>query len=279
MILVSGIGLFLLIILAASISSIEFKSGQEISSIVTNPEYTDLPITRTSWWTYLCLTMILVMFPLGIILLIFSSEARKYFKKNMKVVAIWLGFLILWQLFSSKNDALISNQLEYMPPTPQTIEVPTSMGSEINTPETFSPPILPNWQAYMIGFTLVFFIGLIIYLFWVWNQPKDPLLEEIALKTLREINAGQQWEDAVIQCYAQMIMTVRRKRGLNRDISMTPGEFVEGLEQAGIPSIPTRKLTTLFEKARYSDRSSNKNEANEAMECLSAIVQALEVVK
>jgi hypothetical protein len=218
------------------------------------------------------------MLPVGLVLLIFSPEARKLFKRNMKAVFIWLAFVwVILFLSRQKENSIILDQPESAISRPGFLEAPPSFTAEIDSTEIFTPPILVNWQAYLIGFILVVGVGLLSFYLWDRNKKKDSRLEKIVLETLRDINAGRQWEDAVIQCYAQMTDAVSRKRRMKRDISMTPAEFAKGLEEAGLPSGPIRKLTDLFERVRYGSRSSRENEASEAILCLTEIISYLEV--
>ena len=60
---------------------------------------------------------------------------------------------------------------------------------------------------------------------------------------------------------------------------MTPAEFAHHLINAGMPAEPIDRLTRLFEKARYSPRSSHTNEAEEAANCLTEILYAMEEIR
>jgi hypothetical protein len=92
---------------------------------------------------------------------------------------------------------------------------------------------------------------------------------------LKDLSAGRDWDDTVIRCYARMSEAVDQERGLHRQQAMTPQEFASRLEQAGLPSEPVRRLTRLFEKARYGGRKSSREDVNEAVTCLTAILHAV----
>lgn len=277
-IVLSGLGLLSLFILTTSITSLEFKPGGEFSSFSVRSTFPINPELHNTWWLSLCLSGILVMLPIGLVLLVFSPEARKLFRKNMKIVFIWVACLWVILFFSrQKENRILFDQPESTITRPEFMEPPSSTKGEIDVTEIFTPPILGNWQAYLVGFILVVGVGLISFYLWEKNQQKDSHLKKIVLETLSDINAGRQWEDAVIQCYAQMNDAVRRKRRMKRDLSMTPGEFAKGLEEAGLPSGPIRKLTSLFERVRYGSQSSRKNEATEAIQCLTEIISSLDI--
>ena len=118
-----------------------------------------------------------------------------------------------------------------------------------------------------------------VYFFWLRNHQEDDALKTIALRTLTDIREGRQWEDAIIQCYAQMNTSIQRQKSINRKYFLTPAEFARELTAAGLPSEPVEKLTGLFEYARYSRGKTYDKDATEAIHCLNVITQALEVTE
>jgi hypothetical protein len=70
-----------------------------------------------------------------------------------------------------------------------------------------------------------------------------------------------------------MIDVVNTKRGLARDLAMTPSEFETYLEKAGLPTKPVSRLTRLFETVRYGLGISSQSDMDEAISCLSSILQ------
>jgi len=145
----------------------------------------------------------------------------------------------------------------------------------------FTPPDLPNWANYLIslGVTLAL-LGLTWVLLRWWQRlnrrypPPDTLkdLASIARASLRDLSSGGDWADAITNCYVRMSEVVSRTRGLYRQQAMTPAEFARRLERAGLPGEPVRRLTRLFESVRYGARKPDKNEINEAVSCLNAIL-------
>jgi hypothetical protein len=72
-----------------------------------------------------------------------------------------------------------------------------------------------------------------------------------------------------------MSAVLDEKRGIHRQRGMTPSEFASRLEQKGLPSDPVRRLTRLFERARYGGQESSQEDVNEAITCLRAILHAV----
>ncbi len=54
---------------------------------------------------------------------------------------------------------------------------------------------------------------------------------------------------------------------------MTPAEFATRLENSGLPSDAVRRLTRLFEGVRYGLQKTGPTEINEAVACLTTILQ------
>ena len=93
----------------------------------------------------------------------------------------------------------------------------------------------------------------------------------IAKKLLDDLADGAEWEDVIVRSYVQMGDVVKARRGIRRDIEMTPNEFSERLIAAGLPANPVQRLTRLFERVRYSPHSAGEEEVNEAVACLNEI--------
>ena len=145
-------------------------------------------------------------------------------------------------------------------------------------PETFSPEqVSPIW-SYLITLVIVTALGVLIW--WIWRawsksqEQEDLPLKDFALiarASLDDLNAGAEWEDVIVRSYVQMGEVVKARRGIRRDIEMTPNEFSERLIAAGLPASPVQRLTRLFERVRYSPHSAGESEVAEAVACLNEI--------
>jgi hypothetical protein len=276
-IILSCVGLIALILLGASIARLEFSPGKEVSWTKTGIQFPFGALFNLNWLTTFCVSLLLVMLPVSIVLLIFSPEARKYFRRNMKALLLWLGFFfVLQHIYRNTETTITFDNPEEVVAPPKLIQPPSSIGTEVGESELFAVADVAIWQAYLIGFILIVLVGLIIVYLWSKNQQETEGLEAIARKTLKDLNSGRKWEDAVIQCYAQMNNVVRRQRSLDRKKSITASEFALQLETAGLPSKPVHTLTNLFERARYGEQTSFNNEVDVALQCLTDIIYSLE---
>lgn len=66
---------------------------------------------------------------------------------------------------------------------------------------------------------------------------------------------------------------VNERRGIARDLEMTPHEFAQRLVLAGLPANPVRELTRLFERVRYSPHTADEREVAAAVACLEEIAE------
>ncbi len=218
-------GFISIFILSIIIEDLKFNPG---TTLLTNegtlPLFSFGKSLHTNWLINLFLMSVFAMFPLVVIMLIFSSEARSLFKKYFKALIIWFSFLLgvcsFVLLFNQENyleaNAISNSSLPVVsyPPSLQA----TEMASAI---KIYSPPSLPDWLGYMIGFFVAVVLGLLIYYFWVLQRTDDDI-KTIALKTITDINQGRQWEDAIIQCYAEMNEAVNCRKRINRKVFLTP---------------------------------------------------------
>jgi len=266
------VGLFLL---ATSLSNLTFDPGQTLASSNQRGGIPAGPLIEIGGFGTICFAVIMALFPIGLVMVIFSKEARALFKRYFKFIFFWVAFLILMRL-GSRQEEEVPEFVEEGPAKLALPEIPDSIGLEEVPPEVYTPPEVSNWLGFLIGFIIIVVIGVLAYLWWENNRQKDDDFSHITLKTLKDISSGRQWEDAIIQCYADMNAIVQQQRRLHRAQALTANEFAEELQRAGLPPEPVQNLTRLFEKARYSNRKTQTDESTAAIQCLTDILQALE---
>jgi hypothetical protein len=270
------VGLFLL---AASLSNLNFNPGQTLPVSNQRGGIPAGPLIEIGGIGTICFAAIMALVPIGLVMVIFSKDARDLFKRYFKVIFFWVAFLILMRLGSRQKEN--EELLEITQDSPVGLglpEIPESIGLEETPIEIYAPPEVANWLGYLIGFLIIVLVGIVIYIWWEKNRQSDDDISYITLKTLKDISDGGQWEDAIIQCYADMTAVVRQQRRLHRDRALTASEFAEELQKAGLPSEPVQNLTRLFEKARYSNRQTQTDESTTAIQCLTEISTALEAI-
>jgi hypothetical protein len=174
--------------------------------------------------------------------------------------------------------------LEYISKTP--IAPPTPIYNDL-TPQVFQPPAefhppqVSNLIIYLVSLTIILlfiFMAWIIYRRWHSRPPQKIFnslegLGEAARLALDDLAAGLDGQDAIIICYTRMSEVVMQKRDMERGKSRTASEFATRLISAGLPGDSVRRLTRLFESARYGMRESQPVEIEEAKACLTEIAR------
>jgi hypothetical protein len=147
-------------------------------------------------------------------------------------------------------------------------------------PPVFTPPQETPLFSYLVSVAVIL---LMVFLAWklyrTWqelNPSGGQSLREIAKvarASLRDLSDGRESTDVILNCYFRMSDVVGDKKKLQRDSAMTPTEFAHRLEQSGLPGDAVRRLTRLFEHVRYGGHKAGPNETNEAVACLTTILQ------
>jgi hypothetical protein len=269
------LGVLTLVLLAASLQSVKLKPAQVFfsdSRIQSNifsgfNDFVDNVGTLTLGEAIMLIGGFLILFVL--ILAMLSPEARKRLIRTILRIGL-TAWAIYFALNKFRPEGMFGTEV-----TGAALDQGTEV---IGTPPPYTPLAVPSWLIYVASLlTVLFFAGIGFWLYRVLRPPKSQLkdLTRAARTALQDISAGRDWDDTVIQCYARMSEALDQKRGLHRQQAMTPQEFAIRLEQAGLPSDPVRRLTRLFEKARYGGRKSSREDVNEAVTCLTAILHAV----
>lgn len=274
----SLLALLTLLVLAAELRDVRFLPGQPLSLGETQSIQTSVRelvrgfINEPTWkrivfWT---LAFFLLLFVFSLL----SPEARKRALRTLIRIAFfaWAVFYLI------KNRSLFG----VLAPFGEGFGGDPSPAAESVAPAVFTPPDIPDSWMYLISLAVL--LGLLA-LAWILGRRLRPLLfrtrervplDELAAAaraSLDDLSAGREWDDAVMACYIRMSEAVSRKRGLHRADDMTPAEFAARLERAGLPAEPVRRLTRLFESARYGAHRATTRETGEAVSCLTEILR------
>lgn len=270
--------ILILFILATSLKQFEFKGG----------EAQDRPEMKSEQVSSAALTfdpdpyirgffiIVIVLLAGGAVVLLTSKQERKRSLRNLGILMGYAIILLFFLGFYQPNQPREEAKLTAGPPAPVSDAGIPVTPVELIPQQPTSPPSLPPWTTYLISLAVVVAVGLAAFGVWKWMQPPPHPLRTIVEGALKDLASGREWEDTVIQCYQRMSTAVTQRRGIERHLNMTPREFVARLEQNGLPARPVENLTRLFERARYGSQHSQSREAIEAVDCLSAILQALE---
>jgi len=219
------------------------------------------------------LALALITFPFYLVYMLIDAKRRKQLFKNIAVFLIILFIFDrlrdLSQRLANGNNAPLDNGLAAAP-TPVT-------GPRV--PNIFTSP--PEWLVTVAGVLVgAALVGLAFSIYWFVLRKRyndaDAIhqVESQAEEAIQAIQAGGDLKAIIIECYKQMLLTVRKERGINRASGDTPQEFGDFLIKRGLPSGPVRDLTHLFEQARYGRFEGGYRHQLEAVSCLEEIIFA-----
>jgi hypothetical protein len=164
------------------------------------------------------------------------------------------------------TQAIVQSQVEIVPTTLPLIQ------SENIEPEP------PSWAVTLagIGLAVLLTAGVALFIRYLTHKQVEPptiqAISEEASNTLEALEAGEDFEDVILACYAKMSRIISQDRGLMRESAMTPREFESSLAKLGFPNDPVHDLTHLFEQVRYGHIPPSVDGIQIAIESLNAII-------
>jgi len=204
--------------------------------------------------------------------LLLSPEGRKRLLR-MLVRAAFTYWAIY--MFMKRYPDFLSNLMG----RPASANDPAAQAANRLPPPVFTPPQPTSWVTYALSLAIA---AVLIFVTWrlvrVWREINTPAkgslheLANIARSSLRDLNSGGESSDVILNCYYRMSEVVSEKKRLDRRPSMTPNEFAARLERAGLPGEAVKRLTSLLESVRYGGRRTSPQMINEAVSCLTAIM-------
>jgi hypothetical protein len=277
--ILGGLALLALFLLVASLGQLQFKPAKAFTYEQSSPSAVQvIPPT----WNGLVYVIILMALVLILVFILLPPDQRKKFLVSLGM----LGLAAIVTILVLSHFALVKPvQQEQENPgnaiiTPQ--PGPTVTLAPEVTPSVFTPPQVSPWSSFIVALVFVLmFAGVGWWVVWFRRKTKAPYesLAEIARSALEDIEAGKDWGDAILNSYQRMNEAVAEWRGIHRKASMTPGEFADYLISAHLPQEAILHLTTLFERVRYGDKKSTSVDIQNAVECLTAILDYCEEVK
>lgn len=139
----------------------------------------------------------------------------------------------------------------------------------------------PFW--FVAGITLILITLVMLAIWFSWRfiarlkaEAETPLerLTQEAEQALKGIQAGADLRDTIMRCYFEMSQILKQERGVQRQQAMTAREFERHLAESGFDNKDIQRLTRLFEHVRYGSKTAGQQAEEEAVACLTAIVQA-----
>ncbi|MCC6146694.1 MAG: DUF4129 domain-containing protein [Anaerolineaceae bacterium] len=257
-----------LMILGLSLPELQFLPGLPIPGTDSSPANNPTTVPETSIYRISSQWIFQIGLAVGSILLFILIITALLKKVNFKQVSLLVGTLAIFFALSSLLPQLSPNQ-------PGTFPVDTTLPehpqSEYQVAPIGDPPVsLFIWVKVGLVLASMMLLGWLVAHAFRRNQKDNKLAAETE-SAIQAITSGGNLGGVIIKCYVNMEKVVSQERGIDRDQSMTPHEFETHLTNKGIPTVPIRRLTTLFEKARYGKQCLTEQDELDALRSLSAI--------
>ncbi len=270
--------LIALLALASSLHDVKFEPGRPFAGDATPANPIVLPSLQIS--SEIPLWKILLFWALAVINIIvffwmLPAEVRKRLLRQVLGFAVGALALILALRYDLIKLPSIGGEPAAGP------AFTGALGPGGSQPATFHRPEMQPWMVYLASFAAIAFLALtffLVYRHWFYprwtRRSRLDAIADIAQTSLRDLSAGRDWGDVIIDCYARMNAAVSARRGLLRVASATPREFADRLTRAGLPATSVVRLTRLFEAVRYGHHSGTQADIRDATDCLNTILQA-----
>lgn len=269
----------LMALLAVGLPTLHMQSGKlflpqfsEQSTPNTNQNWGDLSLFLIVVWGLQI--MLLLLLPIYIVLNLLTKRGRR----RLLVDTLKIAFVLLIVIWISDIGEELSLSEEQIGLQSDFFDV-SSISENANT----LPEFEPDPQAWMLALIIVgvaALVGLITFfslksLTRRGTADGDHLQKfaDTAQATLNDLEAAQfEFDNVIIQCYAEMTLVLQAERGLRREQAMTTHEFGQELLAKGFPARPVQQLTNLFEQVRYGHQQLEEGARQSAMESLRNIV-------
>jgi hypothetical protein len=255
------------VLLGASLTRLTFKPGLPLPSFengaVTPPPAEpgppSMPMGRFAGSFALIVLAVLVIF------LVIQMVRGVQWKQVLPLV-----WSVLWKfLLVAAVLVLVFTLLPKSEATPAPVPLPPPKPTA-RAPLGPVPPVL-IWAAGICAGAAAVLLAARLVAGQRRRAPAPWFLEaEKAREALRD---GQGVEEVILRCYRRMGQALAEEQSLQREPSMTTGEFETLLANQGVPREPVRRLTRLFDAVRYGHGHAEPAEKEDALQCLDAILE------
>lgn len=219
------------------------------------------------------MALMLVLLPVYIIYNLLSAQGRRRLLTDL----ILFGSLFLLAMWLSNLERAPVEPEQQEEGQPSGYELPGELsgGQVAPTFEAYTPP----WMMALTVVTSAFFVALAAFALSrylsIHRKRAPSFLHEFAQQAeeaLVSLDAGGDYQDVVVRCYAQMSRALQQERGIQRSQAMTTYEFEQELLTKGFPFQPIHQLTALFEQVRYGHQPTSERDKITAIDSLTDIL-------
>jgi hypothetical protein len=278
--LLSLLALGALTVLSVSLKNVSFNDAQPIGreeamTTLSAPQRAVIEsLSQVSLKSQIIFWISLVTLVVLVGMLLPPESRKRIFRIIVRVAATYWA---LYFLLKSHPEILSAFNLSFNFDSPSqqdhaAVDIP---------PPVFTPPHETPLLSYLTSLLIVLGVMFLVWkVYRTWREANPagragPLqdIARIARSSLDDLSSGRESTDVILNCYFRMSDVVADKRNMQRRPGMTPAEFAVRLEQAGLPGDAVLRLTRLFEGVRYGEKKAGPRDVNEAVACLTTIVQ------
>lgn len=271
----AGVAITALLLLATSISQLQFEPGKRFSLDRGEPPGGGprLKLNLDLLWQAL-IWGFFALAPLSIIAAIIWPD---YFMKTLiRAVALVLFLVLLVLTIRALKDFIEQLLAALQRLGHQGVAPSKPPGGE---GFSLSPTQAPGWAVFTFllgGLALLTLLGWGLRRLWLRGRTRGSLgaISALAGSAAEDLEAGGDLKNVVLQCYREMSHFLSEQQEIPLRKSMTAREFERQLRRAGVQDEHVAQLSRLFEEVRYGHRESGKREEREALDCLRAVERA-----
>jgi hypothetical protein len=269
--------ILLLVLLAAGVESLEFRQGEPFSYVEVEEEASEAPPEPINLGPLAILSVVILAVFVTIALIAASPSQRRRILLILLLFGLSLLLIMWWLSRGGENSVTLPTLTPSMAHTSQAGEAPAPVMTEV-PPVVYQPPPVSPWISIGVTFAVLLVVAVLVWVavrFRLRDTAPLDALADIAGQAVSDLQAGKDYGDTILNCYADMVVAVEKGRGVRRRGNLTPAEFVAVLERARLPSAAVRRLTALFERVRYGSKKASAQEIEQAIACLSEISTAV----
>lgn len=289
--LLAGIAIIAMLLLAASLPHLQFRSGETTLLSYLWQQFLEglfqvknqtapMPLDEhgmIALMLQVLMSVMLVGLPFGVVYFFTSRDFRKQVIKQLKPWVMLLACLYLMKKLAA--DGALKKFLHQDSASKPLDAVPVTRPAWTSFSQFAEHP--SQWLMLASSLTLALVIAALLWyvivVFYRRSQHPSPRLNtvsEAAQQAISSFRIGGDFQNMVIRCYAEMSRALKAEKGLARQDAMTVREFERCLTDAGLPSPPVQQLTRIFEDVRYGSKIPDTTEEQRTVASLQAIIEA-----
>ncbi len=260
-----------ILVLAVGLVGLQLRPAMAIRS-AGSPDLPPPPAAGPDAGGFVALRVVLLaLTAITFLALVVSAFSREGRKRLLAMAVFLLALMIAQAILSDVLPKAQAREQEVAPAPAGGLAAPAT-GTGAVVPFEPRPPGWLLWAAAALS-VLLAAAGAVAVLVAVRNRRPRGVgrLAEPSRAAAESLGRGADLRNVILRCYHDMSVVISEELGLDRQGSVTPREFATFLEGWGLPAVPVRELTEVFEEVRYGSAAPSRRSEERALRSLSAI--------